>query len=133
MTAHDWGGPWTEPAPGKPALAHDWARVVLAYGPEGTARAEVELRLRRHLETLHDALLAEPPDVAAAELVGAGLVELGLDRPPAVGATVAVLGDRLLAELGLDEATFARPLHALLGAVATGYARALTGPARRPA
>ena len=126
MAAHSWAGPWDEPAPGKPALAHAWALAVLPYGPEGTARAEVELRLRRHLETLHDALLAEPPDVDAAGRVGAGLVGLGLDRPPAVGATVTVLGDRLLAELGLDEATFAGPLHAVLGAVASGFVAALT-------
>jgi len=88
-------------------------------------RAEVELHLRGHLETLHDALLAEPPDAPAADGVGAGLVALSLDRPEALAATVAVLGDRLLTELGLDEVTFAAPLHALLGALAAGYARAL--------
>jgi hypothetical protein len=38
---------------------------------------------------------------------------------------VAVLGDRLLSELGLDEVTFAGPLHGLLGSLAAGYARAL--------
>ena len=72
-----------------------------------------------------DALLAEPPDGPAAEAIGAALVALELDRPEALGATVAVLGDRLLAELGLDGVTFAGPLHGLLGALAAGYARAL--------
>ena len=117
--------PWQEALPGKPALARDWAQAVTPFGPPGTVRAEVELHLRGHLETLHDALLREPPDVVAADRIGAELVGLALDRPEALGATVAVLADRLLPELGLDEVTFAGPLHGLLGALATGYARAL--------
>lgn len=125
VAARDWTGPWQQVTAGKPALAHDWAQAVIPYGPVGMIRAEVELHLRGHLETLHDGLLAEPPDAPAAAGVGAALVELELDRPEALGATVAVLADRLLAELGLDEPTFARPLHALLGALATGYTRAL--------
>lgn len=117
--------PWQEVRPGKPALARDWAQAVTPFGPPGTVRAEVELHLRGHLETLHDALLVEPPDGAAADRIGAALVGLALDRPEVLGATVAVLADRLLPELGLDEVTFAGPLHGLLGALATGYARAL--------
>jgi hypothetical protein len=125
VAAHEWADPWTAAEPGKPALARDWAQAVTPFGPEGTVRAVVELHLRGHLETLHDALLAEPPDAAAAAAIGAALVGLELDRPEALGATVAVLADRLLAELGLDEVTFAGPLHGLLGALAAGYARAL--------
>ncbi|HST65890.1 MAG TPA: hypothetical protein VLM05_11945 [Mycobacteriales bacterium] len=125
MRAHDWTAPWQPAAAGKPALARDWAQAITAFGPAGTARAEVELHLRRHLEALHDALLAEPPDGAAAERVGAALVRLDLRDPDALAATVAVLGDRLLPELGLDGVTFAGPLHRLLGALAAGYARAL--------
>ena len=41
--------------------------------------------------------------------------------------TIAVLGDRLLADLGLDESTFRPRAARLLGAVAAGYARALAG------
>ena len=131
MAAQDWTGPWQQAPAGKPALAQDWAQAVSAYGAEGTVRAEVQLHLRGHLETLHDALLAEPPDRAAAAGIGAHLVALGLARPDVVEVTVAVLGDRLLAELGLDEATFAQPLHALLGALAAGFTRALLEPAAR--
>ena len=131
MAARDWTGPWQQAPAGKPALAHDWAQAVSAYGPQDTARAEVELHLRGHLETLHDALLAEPPDREAAAQVGATLVRRELARPEVLEATVAVLGDRLLAELGLDEPTFARPLHALLGALAAGYTRALLETAGR--
>ena len=129
MAAQDWTGPWEQAAAGKPALAHDWAQGVSVYGPEDTVRAEVQLHLRGHLETLHDALLAEPPDRAAAAGVGAHLVALELARPEVIEVTVAVLGDRLLAELGLDEATFARPLHALLGALAAGFTRAMLAAA----
>jgi hypothetical protein len=124
VAARNWSAPWHTPAAGKPALAHDWAQAVT---PPGMPRAEVELDLRRHLETLHDALLAVPPDKGAAARVGAALVGRGLSDPDALAATVAVLGDRLLSELGLDEVTFAGPLHTLLGALAAGYARALAG------
>jgi hypothetical protein len=125
VRARDWTVPWQPVTAGKPALARDWAQAVTPFGPAGSVRAEIELHLRRHLETLHDALLAQPPDLAAAERVGAALVGRGLDDPQALAATVAVLGDRLLAELGLDEATFGGPLHSLLGSLAAGYARAL--------
>jgi hypothetical protein len=125
VAARDWAGPWQHVPAGKPALARDWAKALSPHAPEGTARPELQLHLRRHLEAMHDALLAEPPDTGAAAKVGAALVELGLTDPDAVAETVAVLGDRLLAELGLDEATFHAALHRLLGAIAAGYARAL--------
>jgi hypothetical protein len=121
----DWTGPWQHAAAGKPALARDWASALTPHAQPGTGRPEVQLQLRRHLESLHDALLAEPPDTTAAGRVGAELVGAGLTDPDVVAVTIAVLGDRLLAELGLDEATFHRPLHALLGALAAGYSRAL--------
>lgn len=124
--AHDQVMPWGSPEPGKPALAHAWASAVLPYVPDGTTRAEVQLRLRAHLETLHDALLAEPPGTDAALAVGESLIELDLRKPEALGVTVEILADRLLAELGLDEATFAGTLHTLLGSLAVGYVRALT-------
>ena len=127
MAARDWAGPWQQVPAGKPALARDWAAGLLGYAPEGTARPELQLHLRRDLETLHDALLAEPPDAAAAVLLGAALVHRGLTDPTAVAVTVTLLGDRLLAELGLDEVTFHRPLHVLLGGIAAGYAEALAG------
>jgi hypothetical protein len=127
VSARDWAGPWQQVPAGKPALARDWATALGPYAPDGTARPELQLHLRRHLEALHDALLAEPPDTAAAAGVGAGLVGLGLTDPEAVAGTVAVLGDRLLAELGLDEATFHTALHRVLGGIAGGYARALVG------
>jgi hypothetical protein len=125
VAARNWAGPWQHVPSGKPALARDWAKVLTPFAPAGIAPPEVQVQLRRHLETLHDALLAEPPDAGAAALVGAALVEQGLVDPRAVAVTVAVLGDRLLTELGLDESTFRGPLHQLLGAIAAGYARAL--------
>jgi hypothetical protein len=122
--ARGWTGPWQPAMAGKPALARDWATALVPYAPVGTGRPDVQLHLRRHLETLHDALLAEPPDTAAAERIGAELVERGLTDPDALAVTLSVLGDRLLAELGLDEATFHRALHTLLGALAAGTLRA---------
>ncbi len=126
MAARNWTGPWQHVPAGKPALARDWARALAPFLPPGTAWPEMQLHLRRHLETLHDAVLAEPPDAAEAAGVGAALVEHGLVDPDAIAVTIAVLGDRLLTDLGLDESTFRPPLHLLLGAIAAGYARALT-------
>jgi hypothetical protein len=131
---------WSRPGPdgpGKSRLAREWATALVPAAPAGRLRAEIELHLRRHLETMHDALLAEPVDRAAAAAVGAALVELGMTRPEAVAATVALLADRLLADLGLDEVTFGAGLHALLGALAGGYAGALStrpggGPTGNP-
>lgn len=125
MAARDWAGPWQHVPAGKPALARDWAKALSPFAPPGVAPAEVQLYLRRHLETLHDAVLAEPPDTAAAAGVGSALVEQRLVDPEAIAVTVALLGDRLLTDLGLDESTFRGPQHALLGAIAAGYARAL--------
>jgi hypothetical protein len=125
MAAREWSRPWQQVEAGKPALVRDWAAALVPYAPAGTAPPQVALQLRRHLETLHDALLAEPPDAAAAAQVGAALADRGLTEPDAVAVTVAVLGDRLLTELGLDEPTFRPALHRLLGALAAGYARAL--------
>jgi hypothetical protein len=125
VAARNWAGPWQHVPAGKPALARDWAKALAPFAAPGTGRPEVQLHLRRHLETLHDAVLAEPPDTAAAAGVGAALVEHGLVDADAIAVSIAVLGDRLLADLGLDESTFRAPQHALLGAVAAGYARAL--------
>ena len=66
MAARNWAGPWQHVPAGKPALARDWAKALTPFAAPGTGRPEVQLHLRRHLETLHDAVLAEPPDTAAA-------------------------------------------------------------------
>jgi hypothetical protein len=126
--ARDWSGAWVEADSGKPRLAREWAHAVLPHATAG--RAAVELLVRGHLETLHDALLADPPDRAVAAGIGTALVVLAPARPEVIESTIGLLGDRLLADLGLDEATFAGPLHALLGALAGGYARALAADAR---
>ena len=125
MAARNWAGPWQHVPAGKPALARDWAKALAPFAAPGAGPPEVQLHLRRHLETLHDAVLAEPPDTTAAAGVGAELVEHGLVDADAIAVSIAVLGDRLLADLGLDESTFRPALHALLGAVAAGFARAL--------
>jgi hypothetical protein len=125
VAARNWAGPWQHVPAGKPALARDWAKALAPVAAPDAGRPEVQLHLRRHLETLHDAVLAEPPDATAAAGVGAALVEHGLVDADAIAVSIAVLGDRLLADLGLDESTFRPALHALLGAVAAGYARAL--------
>ena len=131
VPARDWSGPQPDEGHGKARLVREWARAVAPYAATTLPRAEIELHLRGHLETLHDALLAEPVDRDRAVALGAALVELRLSRPEALEATVVVLADRLLADLGLDGMTFAGPLNRVLGALAAGYAGALAA-ARAP-
>jgi hypothetical protein len=128
LEARNWSGAWSEDEPGKPRLAREWAQAVLPHTTTG--RAAVELLLRGHLETLHDALVADPPDRATAAGIGTALVVVAPGRPEVIESTVTLLGDRLLPDLGLDEVTFAGPLHVLLGALAGGFARALAADAR---
>jgi hypothetical protein len=127
--ARDWSAAWVEADLGKPWLAREWAHAVLPHATAG--RAAVELLLRGHLEALHNALLADPPDRAVAAGIGTALVVLA-PAPEVIESTVSLLGDRLLADLGLDRVTFSGPLHVLLGALAGGYARALAADARLP-
>jgi hypothetical protein len=96
---------------------------MLAYRP--TSRAEIELHLRGYLETLHDALLAEPFGAEPARQIGAALVGIHLTKPEAIEVTLVVLADRLLADLGLDSYTFQPHLNRLLAAIAVGYTKAL--------
>lgn len=109
----------------KSQLARDWARAVamLAYRP--TSRAEIELHLRGYLETMHDALLAEPFGAEPARQIGAALVGIHLTKPEAIEVTLVVLADRLLADLGLDSYTFQPHMNRLLAALALGYTKAL--------
>lgn len=109
----------------KSQLARDWAQAVasLAYRP--TTRAEIELYLRSHLETLHDALLAQPFSAEPGRQIGASLVRIHLTKPETVEETLVLLADRLLTDLGLDTYTFQHQLNRLLGALAQGFTRAL--------
>ncbi|HYT10099.1 MAG TPA: hypothetical protein VEL73_05495 [Mycobacteriales bacterium] len=130
MAAREWSRPPPDDRWGKARLAREWAQALAPYVPRPASRAEIELHLRGHLESLHDALLAEPVDRAAAVAVGTALIELRLTRPEVLDVTMVVLANALLADLGLDGVTFSGPLNALLGALAGGYARALADQVR---
>jgi hypothetical protein len=109
----------------KSQLARDWAQAVASVAYRPITRAEIELYLRSHLETLHDALLADPFSAEPGRRIGAGLVRIHLTRPEAVEETLVLLADRLLTDLGLDTYTFQPHLNRLLGALAHGFTRAL--------
>jgi hypothetical protein len=109
----------------KSQLARDWAQAVAALAYRPTTRPEIELYLRSHLETLHDALLADPFSAEPGRRIGASLVRIHLTKPEAVEETLVLLADRLLTDLGLDTYTFQPQLNRLLGALAQGFTRAL--------
>ena len=120
-----WHRPSGEDRTLKSQLARDWAQAVasLAYRP--TTRAEIELYLRSHLETLHDALLAQPFSAEPGREIGASLIRIHLTKPETVEETLVLLADRLLTDLGLDTYTFQHQLNRLLGALAQGFTKAL--------
>jgi hypothetical protein len=122
---HGWRRSGAEDRTLKSQLARDWAQAVasLAYRP--TTRAEIELYLRSHLETLHDALLADPFSAEPGRQIGASLVRIYLTKPETVEETLVLLANRLLTDLGLDTYTFQPQLNRLLGALAQGFCKAL--------
>jgi diguanylate cyclase (GGDEF)-like protein len=114
------------PSPsGVPAVAQTLARVLADTSYVPIRRDELERRLQPLISRLADALFAEPFAVAGAEEAGAALVAEHLTTPEAGGRTVEILGARLLDDLGADSPYLRQRLAALLGAVTTGYARAL--------
>lgn len=76
-------------------------------------------------ERLVAAVLTEPADVDSGRRIGTDLVAAGFASPEALGRTVAVVGSRLLGDLGMpaDAARCAR-LTALLAELAVGFASA---------
>jgi hypothetical protein len=120
-----WRRPGGEDRTLKSQLARDWAQAVASLAYQPTTRAEIELYLRSHLETLHDALLAQPFSAEPGRDIGASLIRIHLTKPEAVEATLVLLADRLLTDLGLDTYTFQHQLNRLLGALAQGFTKAL--------
>ncbi len=104
------------------AIADRWYRAIAETGFAPLGGPAVRARLLALTDRALAALLAEPfaPDEARA--LGVALAELHYLHPAALGGTLTVLADDLIADLPPAAAATLRPsLAALLGAVAHGY------------
>ncbi|MBX7265997.1 GGDEF domain-containing protein [Micromonospora sp. Llam7] len=88
-------------------------------------QAQLETLLQRLTDLLAKALRAEPLDLRVGHRVADELVGAHIASAEALGRTVEVIQLRLVRDLDLDADDIEDRMARLLGAVATGYARAL--------
>jgi|GEM_PF-544964 len=90
----------------------------------GSRRAQARAVLDRSLRQLTSALVAEPFDPTPGYRIGFDLVSARISSPRALGSTMALLGQQLIAQLGIRHQHASARLAALLGQLATGFAEA---------
>jgi len=111
--------------PGAAAFARAWAKAVIGTSYVPMTQAELEQRLLELTIRLAKALATEPIDVWTGYEIGTDLVATHLTSAEGLGRTVEVIELRLLRDLGLATDEAQDRLARLLGALATGYARAI--------
>jgi diguanylate cyclase (GGDEF)-like protein/PAS domain S-box-containing protein len=118
--------PPDQPVPDGHPFAGVWTSAILGTSYVPMSRDEVVALLNELTSQLVTALLAEPFAPDAAREAGARLVTAHFTGSTTIEKTVQVVGERLLAELGLagDERLTGRVAR-LQGALAAGYAQAL--------
>src|SRR6266545_207597 len=105
-------------------ISQTWQQALTRADDDASDRRELHTHLPELLNQVIAACLAAPFDPVSAQAIGAALAELCVSRPEALGATQTVLAQELIA--GVPEAGLAalQPrVAALLGALATGFAR----------
>jgi diguanylate cyclase (GGDEF)-like protein len=111
--------------PGSHAFAKAWVKAVAGTGYIPMAPAELEAYLHQLTERLADALCAEPMQARSAFEIGTALVAEHISSPEALGRTIEIINLRLLRDLGMSGEDIQDRLGRLIGALTTGYARAL--------
>ncbi|GIJ31707.1 diguanylate cyclase (GGDEF) domain-containing protein [Micromonospora sediminimaris] len=117
-----------EPPDGQPCagvFARAWAKAVAGTSYLPMTHAQLELLLQRLTDLLAEALRAEPLDLRVGHKVADELVAAHIVSAEALGRTVEVIQLRLVRDLDLVSDDIEDRMARLLGAVATGYARAL--------
>ncbi len=105
-------------------ISQTWQQALTRADDDASDRRDLHTHLPELLDQVIAACLAAPFDPVSAQAIGAALAELCVSRPEALGATQTVLAQELIA--GVPEAGLAalQPrVAALLGALATGFAR----------
>ena len=102
-----------------------WARAIAGTSYVPMSRAEVEQYLSRTTAQIGEALTAEQFSVAVGYQIGVDLVAAHFSGPEALGRTIELIHKRLLRDLDLPGEAREQRLSRLLGALVTGYTRAL--------
>ncbi|GAA1816687.1 EAL domain-containing protein [Luedemannella flava] len=119
------GGAPGSPGPGVTTFARAWAKAVTGTSYVPLALAEVETYLGGLAGRLATALTAEPFSPRAGYDIGAELVAADFAAAETLGRTIEVTQLRLLHDLDLATPDAADRLGRLLGALATGFTRAV--------
>jgi len=107
-------------------LARAWTRSATTASYIPRSAADLEALLLELVDALLDTLGSDDFTVAAGNRIGARLVKEGFIDPAALTATIEVLSDGLLGDLGQSPDTeLSRRTIALLGALSAGYADGL--------
>ncbi|GII24504.1 putative bifunctional diguanylate cyclase/phosphodiesterase [Planosporangium mesophilum] len=107
------------------SFSASWERAVSSTNFLPAGRARSRATLQGLAQRLVAAVTAEPFDASAGYRVGADLVAADISSPRALGHSLTLLHQRLLADAGVtDERTPAR-LADLCGQLATGFTEAL--------
>jgi diguanylate cyclase (GGDEF)-like protein len=110
---------------GTARFAHAWAAAIADTGYVPMEQAELERFLAGLTRRLAASLRDQPFDQRAGQEIGAELVAAHITSAEGIGRTVEVIDARLLRDLGLADDHRRDRLARLLGALTTGYARAL--------
>ena len=106
-------------------FAERWATALAWTSYVPLSRAERIALLTSYAERLVDSLSAGEFFTNVAHEVGTDMVRADFAAPDALGATIRLLDENLLAVAGIDDATGRPHLSRLLGALAAGYTGAL--------
>jgi diguanylate cyclase (GGDEF)-like protein len=122
-------------ATGVARFAREWADAVAGTSYVPMEYARLEAFLAQLTERLAESLRREPFDQRSGQEIGAELVAAHVTSAEGFGRTIEVIQARLLTDLGLTDLGPADPgpargrphdrLARLIGAVSTGYSRAL--------
>ncbi len=111
--------------PGAVAFADAWATAIAGTSYLPMEHAELIEFLARFVTRIRELLRADALDVTAGQTLGAELVQAHIASPEALGRTIEVMCNRLLADLDLPGEQHRDRLVSLIAAMATGYTRAL--------
>lgn len=113
------------PDPGVTAFARAWAKAITGTCYVPRTFTEVEAYLTGQAGRLAGALAAEPFNPSPGYEIGAELVAADFAAAETLGRTIEVMQLRLLHDLGTGLPDAADRLGRLLGALATGYTKAI--------
>jgi diguanylate cyclase (GGDEF)-like protein len=106
-------------------LVDTWAALAARTCYISGGHAQARTVLAAALRQLAAALTTVPFDATPGYRIGFDLVSARINSPQALGGTVTLLGQQLIAKLGIEHPKASAQLTALLGQLVTGFTEAL--------